>query len=431
VKRLLAAGMLLSALASLAALVAVRPASAAPAGYDSIGTTAIVAGVSVSGDVGAAGGLVALDGGSARVVASLDSGPSGHVIAAPYEPGGLVRTIVGQVNTGAGQQVLDVPDAEATSPGTPAHDQVEVVPATSAGPLAVVGGAATADAAPHHVAGSATGASFAVAGVLTAGGSTSNVDLTADAASGTVRQTARSTVASLSVGGVLELSDVVGTALITARGDAHSAVQTLTIGGASVNGQAVTIGNDGITAAGTPLLPGQTLADATSQANAALSQAGLSVHTVGGVAQHDSRSATASTGGVVITVTTPDLPVGGVAGNTLSVLVGQAALTEADALPQVLQTPSLCCPSGTTTGSVGSTTTFVPGTPGLPGTPGTSAAAPTVAPTTPVAYVLAGRRLSVRTAIVAFAAWQLLSLGIPTGYALVERRRRLTRPVPA
>jgi hypothetical protein len=424
-------GLLLSALPSMVALVAVRPAAAAAAGYDSVGTTAIVAGVSVSGDVGAAGGLVALDGGSARVVASLDSSPSGHVIAAPYEPGGLVRTVVGQVNTGAGQKVLDVPDAEATSPGTPAHDQVEAVPGTTAGPVAVVGGTASADAAPNHVRGAATGASFAVAGVLTAGGSTSNVDLTADAASGTVRQTARSAVASLDVAGVLELSDVVGTAVVTATGDTHTAVQTLTIGGASVNGQAVTIGNDGITAAGTSLLPGQTLTDATAQADAALSQAGVSVHTVGGVARHDSRSAAASTGGVLITVTTPGLPVGGVAGNTLSVLVGQAALTEIDALPQVLEPPPCLCPSGSTTGSVGSTTTFVPGTPGLPGTPGTTAAPPTIAPTSPVAYVLAGRRLSVPTALVAFAVWQLLSLGIPTLYALAERRRRLSRAVLA
>ncbi|MDP9183236.1 MAG: hypothetical protein M3P04_10730, partial [Actinomycetota bacterium] len=387
--------------------------------------------MSVEGDVGAAGGLATLDGGSARVVASLDGSPSAYVLAAPYEPGGLVRAVVGQVNTGAGEKVLDVPDAEATSPGKPAHDSVETVPGTTAGPLAVVGGSASADAGPHRAAGTATGLSFAVAGVLTAGGSTSTVELTADSASGTVRQEARSAVANLVVAGVLELTDVVGTARITASGDTHTAVQSLTVGGASVNGQAVSIGNDGVTAAGMPLLPGQTIADATAQANTVLNQAGVTVRTVGGVARHDNRSATADVGGVLITIKTPDLPVGGVAGNTLKVLVGQASLTEADSLALPVEIPPCVCPPATVAGPTGSTTTFVPGTPGLPALPGTSAGAPMVAPTSPVAYVLAGQRLTARTALIAFAVWQLLSLGIPTLYALVERRRRLALAVIA
>jgi hypothetical protein len=425
VRRLLATALVLAAVPTGAGLLLVRPATAAPAGYDSVATTAIVAGVSVSGDVGAAGGLAALDGGSARVVASLDGSPSGHVIAAPYEPGGLVRTVVGQVNTGAGQQVADVPDAEATSPGAPTHDAVEVVPSTTVGPLSLVGGAATADAGPHRVAGTATGMSFAVAGAVAAGGSTSTVELTADAASGAVSQTARTAVASFDVAGVLELSDVVGSTSITASGATHTAVESLTVGAAGVAGQQVSIGNDGVTAVGTTLLPGQTLADATAQANAALRQAGVTVRTVGGVARHDARSATADTGGLLITITTPALPVGGIAGNTLTVLVGQASLTEIDALPVDLGLVPCACPPATQLPPRTTTTTFVPGTPGTSGLPGTAASSPTIAPAAPVAYVLAGRRFSPRTALVAFAVWQLLSLGIPTIYALVERRRRL------
>lgn len=429
-RRLLATGLVLAAVPTAAGLLLVRPATAAPAGYDSVSTTAIVSGVSVSGDLGAAGGLATLDGGSARVVATLDGSPSGHVIAAPYEPGGLVRAILGQVNTGAGQQVLDVPDAEATSPGRPSHDSVEVVPGTSAGPLSVVGGAASADAGPQRVAGTATGTSFAVAGALTADGSTSAVQITADAAAATVRQSARTAVASLDVAGVLALSDVVGTALITASGDAHTATQSLTVGGASVAGQAVSIGNDGVTALGTPLVPGDTLADATAQANAALAQAGVTVRTVGGVTRHDSRSATADTGGLLITVTTPDLPVGGVAGNTLTVVVGQASLTEIDALPVDLGVAPCVCPPATQLPPTSTTTTtFLPGTPGTQGLPGTTVSPPTVAAPAPVAYVLAGRRFTAQTALVAFAVWQVLSLGIPTLYALVERRRRLARVV--
>jgi len=425
-RRVLVAGLVLATLPTGAALLVVRPASAAAVRYGSVATTAIVTGVSVSGDVGAAGGLATLDGGSARVVASLDGSPSGHVIAAPYEPGGLVRTVVGQVNTSAGQQVFDVPDAEATSPGSPSHDAVDVVPGTSAGPLSVIGGNATADAGPHSVKGSATGSSFAITGALTAGGSTSNVQMDADAAAGTVRQTAQSAVASLDVAGVLQVSDVVGSSVITATRDTHTAVQSLTIGGASVAGQAVAIGNDGVTAVGTPLLPGQTLADATAQANSVLSQAGISVRTVGGVARHDSRSATADTGGLLITITTPDLPVGGVAGNTLTMLVGQASLTEIDALPVYLGPPPCMCPPPLLAPSTATTTTtFVPGQPGTTALPGTTVQSPTLASGVPVSYVLAGRRFSPRTALLAFAVWQLLTLGVPTLYALVERRRRL------
>jgi hypothetical protein len=425
-RRVLALGLALATVPTAAALLTVRPASAAPAGYDSVATTAIVSGVSVYGDVGASGGLATLDGGSARVAASLDGSPSGHVVAAPYEPGGLVRTVVGQVNTGAGQQVLDVPDAEATSPGKPAHDGVEFVPGQSAGPLALVGGTATADASPTRVAGTATGASLAAVGVFEAGGSTSAVELKVDAASGLVSQTATASVASLDVlAGVLTLTDVEARVRITTNGARHTATQSLVVGGAAVAGQAVVIGNDGVTAVGTPLLPGETLADATEQANAALAQAGVEVHTVGGKARHDDHSAGADTGGVLITVTTPDLPVGGIAGNTLTLLVGQASLTELDALTVPLPPECLCAPPVATQQPPTTTTTFLPGTPATPALPGTTGAAPTVAPTQPVAYVLAGRRFSAQTALLAFAVWQLLTLGIPTLYALVERRRRL------
>jgi hypothetical protein len=431
-RRALTLGLVLAAVPTATALVVVRPVSAAPLGYDSVATTAIVTGVSVFGDVGASGGLATLDGGSARVVASLDGSPSGHVIAAPYEPGGLVRTVVGQANTSAGQQVLDVPDAEATSPGKPAHDSVEFVPGQSAGPLALVGGTATADASPNRVAGTATGASLAAPGVFVAGGSTSSVELKVSAETGVVTQRATASVASLDVlAGLLSLTDVQARATITTSGAKHTADQSLTIGGASVAGQAVEIGNDGVTAVGTPLLPGQTLADATAQASAALAQAGVSIHTVGGSAKHDDHSAGADTGGVLITVKTPDLPVGGLAGNTLTLLVGQASLTELDAAAVVLPPECICAPPLATGQPPTTTTTFVPGTPGTPALPGTTVTAPTVLPTQPVAYVVGGRRFSARTALLAFAVWQLLTLGIPTLYALVERRRRLASAVVA
>jgi hypothetical protein len=407
-----------------AVLVRPAPASAVPApAFDSFGSTAIVSGLSFEGTIGASGGLLNIDGGSARVVASLDGSPSAHVQAAPYEPGGGIRAVIGQVNTAAGQKVLGVPDAEASSPGGRGHDAVETVPGTSAGPLTVVGGAATADASPQRVAGSATGVSLGIVGALTGGTSTSTVEVKGDADAGTVVQVARSSVESLDVAGVLHLDDVVATARVTVRGDVHTAAQTLTIGGASVNGQAVTIGNEGVVAAGQPLLPGQSLADATASASAALSQAGITVRTVGGVVRHDQRSAAADTGGVLVTLSTPGLPVGGIAGNSLKVLVGKAALTESDTLAVVVPVLPPVVPPGTAAVPPTTTTTFVPGTPGTPGLPG-SVTPPTLAGS-PVSYVLAGHRFTARTALVAFAAWQLISLGMPTLYALVDRRRRL------
>ncbi|HUR51037.1 MAG TPA: hypothetical protein VMZ11_02825 [Mycobacteriales bacterium] len=429
-RRVLLAGLACSVLPGALALLAVQPAGAEALGFESVSTSAIVTGVALEGTIGASGGLLNIDGGSARVVAALDGSPSSRVASAPYEPGGGIRAVIGQVNTAAGQAVLGVPDAEASSPGARNHGSVEAVPGRSVGPIAVLGGAATADASPTRATGTATGVSLAVVGALTSGGSTSSVDLRVDAAAGRVTQLARSSVASIDVAGVLHLEDVEATARITATRDAHTAVQTLTVGGASVNGQAVTIGNDGVTVAGTPLLPGQTLADLTATVSGALTQAGITVRTVGGIARHDGRSAAADSGGVLITLATPGLPVGGIAGNSLKILVGQAALTETDTLATLLPQVQPPVSSGGVTVPPSTSTTFVPGTPGTPGLPGTSVTPPTVA-ANPVSYLVAGHRFTARTALIAFAAWQVLSLGMPTLYALVDRRRRLMGVVPA
>jgi hypothetical protein len=425
VRRVVAVGAVLSALPTAVALVAVRPATAAVVGYDQVGTTALASGVRTSGTVGASGGLLTLDSGSAGITATLDGSPSAHVVAAPVEPGGLFRTIVGQVNTSAGRKVLGVSDAEARYPSSTTHQELDTVPPTAVGPVTGHGGSATAAASAHRVTGTATGAAYAVAGVMSSQGSTSRVDMSVDAASGRVSQTAATSVARVDVAGVLELSDVEAQARIVADEGMHTAVQTLTIGGARVGGQAVTIGNDGVTAVGTPLLPSQTLSSATAQANAALARSGVVVHTVGGVVQHDGRSASADTGGVLITVTTRSLP-GGVAENVLTVVVGGVALTELDA-PGTPITGGPGLPPATVSGVPGAsttTTTIVPGTAGIQGMP--EAVRPAVAtPALPVSYVLGGHRFSGQDALIAFAIWQLLSLSVPTLYALVDRRRRL------
>jgi hypothetical protein len=265
-----------------------------------------------------------------------------------------------------------------------------------------------------------------VTGALLSEGSTSAISMKADAAAGVVTSSGTTHVGRVVAGGVLELRDVVAKASITTSGDKHAVVAQLTVGGASVSGQAVAIDQDGVHAAGTPLVPGQTIADATAQANAVLRNAGVEVHATEAVRTTTGRSANADTGGIVITLASPDLP-GGVAGNSLTVVVGGVSLTETDELALAsLVTPVLGGPA--TVADPGSpavtTTTVVPGTAGVAGAPG--AAAPVVAPAAvPARFLLAGRRLSAEAAIAAFAVWQFLTLGTATLYALVERRRRL------
>jgi hypothetical protein len=162
--------------------------------------------------------------------------------------------------------------------------------------------------------------------------------------------------------------------------------------------------------------------------NHALAAAGIvSVHTIGGTAKHTDRSAEADTGGVQIVLRSPDLPAG-VSANTLTITLGGVALTELDALA-VPASPAVLPPQQpSTTGQPPSTvTTVIPGTPAVPGTlPGAVEQQPQVAgPAQAAAFEVRGRRITDKTALLAFAGWQVLSLGTATLYGFVERRRRL------
>ncbi len=419
--------VLLTLLPALAALVLVRPASAADPVYDRVGLTAVLAGVRTDGLVGASGGLVTLDSGSAYLAGRLDSSPSAHVLAAPYEPGTLARTGVGQVNGGAGSAVLVVPDAEASYPGAQTKGTCCAAPPVDQPPLTFGAAQATAEVGPALATGTATGAVYDVAGVLSAGPSTSTLSMTASAATGRVVQQARTAVSKVVVG-PLTLSSVVATASITTDRDRHTPTQSLTVGGADIGGQAVEIDNDGVTAVGTPVIPGMTLEAATASANAQLSAAGITVHTVGGATRHDTRSATASSGGVEIALASPDLP-GGVAANSVTTLVGGIELTETDTVfvaPVVAPVEQPAGPPAQPPVST-TTTTIIPGTPGVQGiAPGAPVEPQVAAPQlVQTSYTVAGRRVSGRIAFVAFAGWQMLTLGSATLYAFVERRRRL------
>lgn len=424
-RRLAAVAVLASLAPAVVMTVAVRPvAAAALTPYEGYGLTALAAGARTGGDVGASGGLVTLDSGSGSVVASLDGSPSGQVVAAPYEPGPLFRTVVGQVNASAGQQVLVVPDAEASYPGQPTGE-LAAVPEQTAGPLIVSGGSATARAGERAVSGTSTGSSFDLAGVVTVDASTSSVTLKADV--GTASGVARTAVGRVSVGGVLELRDVVANATVTATGDVHRAEAHLSIGSISVAGQEVGLTDQGVVAAGTTVVPGTTLQQATDAANAALSAAGIAVAITDATRHVGPREAAADTGGVRITLTTADLP-GGVAGNRLVLVVGGVSLTENDTLasPAADGDTGGQAPGSGTAEPPGSTTVVIPGIPGTPGVPA-GELPPVVAatPTVPVRYEVVGQRLSGTAALAAFGVWQFLTLGSVSLYSLVDRRRRL------
>lgn len=426
-KRLLAA----TTLVPLALVVGfVRPVSAAgdPV-YDSASVTAIAAAGRTDGTVGASGGLVTLDTGTAYVSSALDSSPSAAVVAAPQEPGTLFHTGAGQVNGAAGQTVVGTLEAEARYPGD-TTGSFDVGDPVDSPPVYLGTANANAKVSPTHAEGLAQAARYAISPLFDVGPGTAAAHADVDLEKGTATQDARVTVSDVTLAGVLKIQGVVGTAKVTADHDTHTATQSLVVSGATVAGQQVGITNDGVVAVGTPLVPGTTLAQATDAVNEALAGAGiLSVHTLGGTATHTDRSAQADTGGVQVVLKTPDLPAG-VAANTLTVVLGGIALTELDALA----VPSAPVAPPTQPGPVTSAqppttvTTVVPGTPAVPGTSpvgGTDQAPQVAAPARAAAFEVRGRRISDRTALVAFAGWQMLSLGTATLYGFVERRRRL------
>jgi hypothetical protein len=434
VRRPLVLGLLLSTLPTAMVLTVARPAEAVDPVYDQASMTALLAGVRTDGVVGASGGLVTVDTGSAYISAALDSSPSSQVRAAPGEPGTLFRTAVGQANGAAGQTVLTTPDAEARFPGNETSKSYAAAPPTSVSPVSLGTAAATAKVSATTAYGFAQAASFDVAPVLSVGPSTSTVTMKNDLTAGTASNAASTSVSKVTVAGVLSIESIVATAAVSADHDTHKAAQTLDVSGAVVGGQPVGITNEGVEAVGTPILPATTLSQATDMANAQLAAAGIELHTLGGVAKHDTRSAEADSGGVQITLKTVDLPLG-VAGNTLVVDLGGVAVTELDGLaqpPAVVPVETQGPTGGTTSGGEPSrtVTTTIPGTQGIPGSiaPPPGETAPQVAPPTEqAAFVIRGRRISASTALIAFAGWQLVSLATATLYAFVERRRRLAQ----
>jgi hypothetical protein len=195
-------------------------------------------------------------------------------------------------------------------------------------------------------------------------------------------------------------------------------VAGVTVGSASVGGVPVTVDSDGVHAAGQTLVPLGPVQQTTEQVNQQLSAAGIAVHVLSAVQSVSATGAVADSGGMVITVNTPPLP-GGVAQNALTIYVGRVVETESDS-PQ-LPVPAETFPPFTPPQT---TTIVTSGDLGVPAAAG-AGSAPSIS-SNPLSrtVVIAGRRLSAVEILLAFALWQLLSMGGPTLTTLVRRRRR-------
>lgn len=406
---------------ALALLTALRPVSAETSQpFGTFGLTVTSAAVRTAGDVGASGGLVTLGTGVGFTTARLDAAPSSYALASPVEPGPVVRSVIGTVNTDAGQALLGVPEAESAYPGN-GKASSSYAPATAAGPVSVVPGTAESSAGPHLAQADTTGAGLSVDGVLDGSRLASASTVTGTDTAGTASTAGTSTVGHLGVAGVLSLEDVVAHAAVTEVGARTTAAATLTVGGASVGGVPVTIDADGVHAAGqgTGLGP---LQDAQTQVDQALAAAGMDVHAVAVTRTVTGRSGYADSGGIVIRLVTPGVDPAGLPGNDVTITVGKVTATgTSEALVPPIPLPPLPAPGGAAVPPTTTTTTVVDG--GVVGTPPvTGGPAPLVAQ--PAGYALVGHRVSAAAAFAAFAAWQLITMAMTTLYALADRRRR-------
>jgi hypothetical protein len=354
-----------SALLALTTLLTMQPVAAAdPFAAYAMTYRGVAAGP--VGGVGASGGLVVFDGGPGFVVGRLDAAPSGSAEAASVEPGTMVRLVGGQVNDGAGDEVVGEPTtARAEFPGDRAQDDATQIEPQEAGPLTITGGHATASVAPEasvarsgvtrfEIADQAGGSAAALRAGLAAwrttwidgdGGLTAaqqprtaddtpavliagaygDGSATVDRAAGIADSVVEVGADRVEVLGALTIHGVVGRAVASAAGHERSSTATLTIGEASLAGVPVTIDSAGIAVAEQHLVAGADVTAANDDLNALLEQAGLRVHLLDTVAEHDDVMARARSGGLSIAIVTPSTS--GIPRNELTMVIGRGEAT--------------------------------------------------------------------------------------------------------
>lgn len=452
--------------AGLAVAASARPVAAAtPLGTYTVTFDGVAAGR--GGGIGASGGLVTFSGGPGDVAGRLDAAPSAAAQASSLEPGTMARLVAGQANDQAGEQVVGEPTtARAEFPGDVAEDEATQADPGPAGPLRVVGGrgravaaadraVAVADVAGLEVVDAGSGARGLAAALaawraswlvgdhgpgpdapaaraadppaLRVLGAFGDGRAVVDEAAATVTGRVSTGVAHVEVLGELVLHDVVGTATVTAAGDERTARADLAIG-------AVTVG--GVPVADEQLVAGADARAASEQLNAALEAAGVRLRLLGARETVDGTRAAADSGGIGIHVTTPAAE--GVPRNDFTVVVGRGTTTvfaEPPAPAPVTADPAGDGDRDEATAPMASprpgnaTATAAPGDTTVDLSP-PAAATPQVAPEggDPVrsdapAVVVAGRRMSARTAYAGFAAWLLFTSTIPMlGTAWLRRR---------
>lgn len=469
-----------SALVLLTTLLTMRPVAAA----DPFATYAMTyRGIAAGpvGGVGASGGLVVFDGGPGFVVGRLDAAPSGSAEAASVEPGTMVRLVGGQVNDGAGDEVVGEPTtARAEFPGDRTEDDASQVAPQQAGPLTITGGHATVSVSPDaslarsgvvrfEIADQAGGAAAAALRARLAAWRTTWIDgdggltaaqqpraaddapavliagaygdgaATVDRAAGLADSVVDVGADRIEILGALVIDGVVGRAVASAAGDERSSTATLTIGEASLAGVPVTIDSSGIVVAEQQLVAGADVTAANADLNALLEQAGLRVNLLDTVAEQDDLTARASSGGLSIAIVTPSTS--GIPRNELTMIVGrgEATVVAEPARPALNDPAPVVSPPPADAGAVAgatpppSTQGSTPlGEPVLGGgqvppvaRPAPDVATPEVAPPTapPTQVVAAGMTMSTRTAYAGFAAWMLFTFTLPLLGALLLGRK--------
>lgn len=452
--RLRTALLAVALLPALSAALLVRPAAGQDAAFGLYAMTVQSAGASIDGEIGAGGGLTVLDGGVPFVRGRLDSSPSADVRSASIEPGTLVRTVAGVVNTEAGEEVITIHSADAQYPGNEEANG-DVLGSESAGPLTLSGFTARSAAHQTDIAGKAVmgeqtvsdgsraaeiRAAFAplragypnVTEEATTDDSVvvvqqGNAEATASAdPAGILTATSIGTVGRVSIAGEIVLEDVVGVATVRVENGTRTADASIAVGGATIAGVPVEITEDGVVAADQQLLPGQSVRDLTAAINDALAEANIRIEAIAPREETGDGSALADSGGIQITLATPPNPQ--VPGNDLTLTLGGAVATSADEPPAAPLPPVDLgdAPAGPVSDapstSTPSTGTFTPSAPTIqelvdePATVPEPVAAPPAsnpAPAEPQVLV-AGRQVSAKTALAAFGGWQLMSLSICT-----------------
>ena len=460
-----AAAGLVSLTTLLLALASVRPAGAAPRGR-SFALTYGGSAAGPAGGVGASGGLVVLDGGPAWLSGRLDSSPSASAAASSVEPGTMARLVVGQAN-GAGAPGVSLPTtARADHPGETGDDDATLTGERTLGPVTVAGGQAVA-----HAGDQAASSRAGLGRLAIVGGAGSRAALSAALASWRRRWVApaaapASGVAAPSATGdpappLLALDDTTGTGraddtdaptaqaevrigrvrilgsiiletvagrATVALGDAGAptAEGSFTVGAATIGGVPVTIDDRGVRVADRDVVAGGEVDAASAALAKALERSGVALSLLAPTEQTGDHDASASSGGLRVTLTTPSNQ--GVPRNVVALVLGRVTTTLTAAGAPAATVGGTASLAGAPVRGTDAGTSVGSGPSDLPAAAGSAAPPPVDAPeVAPPAdgtgrVVVAGRTVSVRTAYAGFAAWLLFTFTLPVLIALTVGR---------